>query len=121
MVSIIEHYGGSVGNYLFLVEQDIVLKTGKVFDPTTSYDVTLMKKARKSSSDDYLACLFLTNACRHRYGEIVTTLHNQYVLGIRTYHSTFNEAYSLIDDIRPLKKFATAEFSALFAQVLAEL
>ena len=73
MVSIIEHYGGSVGNHPFLVEQDIVLQTGQAFDTTASYDATLMKNARMSSSDDYLACLFLTNACRHRYGISVHT------------------------------------------------
>jgi len=120
MVNVIDHYGGSVGAHPFLIKENIELQTGRAFDPTGSYDVTLMDNARKSSSDDYLACLFLTNACQQRYGKIVTTLHNQYVLGLRMYHSTFDDAYILIDDIKPLKSFTPAEFSASFAQVLTE-
>ena len=120
MVNAMDHYGGSVRAHSFLITENIELQTGHVYDPTGSYDVTLMENARKSSSDDYLACLFLTNACQHCYGKIVTTLHYQYVLVLRKYPSTLDDAYSLIDDIKPLKSFAPAKFSASFAQVPKE-
>ena len=103
-IGVIDHFGGTIGEHPFLVEAEFSKIIGISYDPTKAYTgspyVELLARAKRNAQDSFLACLFLANACQHRYGDLLDTLHNQYVVGLKTYPTTLEASYSLLDEIK---------------------
>ena len=116
LVAIIDQVGGTIGQHPCLVSKEMELLTGYSIDIRAAHDQVTLALAQAKARDKYLACLFLSNACKERYGNAIDDLHNDYLKGHRnTYPESLNEAYAFLDDVRMPKAQKVAP-AASFAQ-----
>jgi hypothetical protein len=105
-VEVIEHYGGNIGDDKALITEElkVTLKSTNqgVVDRATAKQIeTATLMARRKSH----AIAFLKHADKHRYGQLITDLENQYTQGNDQYPTGVTEAYNMIVNF---KKMAVA-------------
>jgi len=57
-------------------------------------------QARERARDEYLAVMFLTHSDKHRYGNLIRDIENEYTRGSDTYPTSLNAAYDYLVNYR---------------------
>ena len=89
---VIFHFGGVIGNHLFLVGK--ILKATDTEDPDnpTENETAVSNTATEEA---YMATAFLPGLNRARYGVIINELHNAFRMGRDEHPKTLTAAYDL--------------------------
>ena len=116
LVAIVDQFGGAIGQHPCLIANEMELLTGYSVNIRAAHDPSILARVQANARNKYLACLFLSNTCKERYGAAVDDLHNDYLKGHRTtYPQSLDEAYAFLDDVRMPKTPKSAP-AASFAQ-----
>jgi hypothetical protein len=89
-VTTIERLGGTFGIHESCVQE---ILTAKNISNLTS---TQRKEAEKEAQDRFLAVLFLENCDKHRYGDMVVDIQNNFTRKKNTYPLTLTSAYDYL-------------------------
>lgn len=90
-VSVIEHCGASVID-MEMIETSLK-EVGLTFTTASAEELS---DAKAYAKDKYLACMFLVNADRNRYGKLIEDTQNLFIQGDNKYPETLTEAYALL-------------------------
>ena len=98
LVSVIEHYGGSLGRDPMLVKEVLNRASNKVIvaDPTSTAYKAAIPKARER----FLAYAFLRCSDPHRYRKMISDLSNQYSRGTIQYPDDITTAFSMLENFK---------------------
>ena len=82
LISIIEHYGGTIGVLKKITEGILAKHTSRTYDEVNwklTCTESQVKKATYEGKEKMLARMFLNRVDRALYGTMLTKLHNDYV------------------------------------------
>ena len=87
--------GGSIGYEEELVKKELN-NVGLTMEGVNAASAMELKDAREYVKDQYLACLFLINADRARYSEVLKDLSNDFLTSQDNYPKTLTDAYNVL-------------------------
>ena len=93
MIDVLEHYGGSFADDPALIKECYISGRTK-------------EEARKAAREGSVAIAFILRSSKDRYGDLLIDLENQFSLGNDQYPDTMGEAFSLLANYKPKRRYA---------------